>query len=80
MNEVSQKVVDIIGRALGLENDEVGEEMYLRDDLNIDQLTLSDIVVSLEEEFKIDIPQEDLGNFQTVRDIESYIAEHLNEL
>lgn len=80
MNEVSQKVINIIGNALGLEPDEVGEEMYLRDDLNIDHLTLSDIAVNLEEAFQIKIPQEDLGSFQTVRDIEMYVSEHLNEL
>ena len=80
MNEVNQKVIHIIGLALGLEDSEIREEMYLRDDLNIDQLTLSDIVVSIEEDFKIEIPHEDIEHFQTVGDVITYIKEQSNEL
>lgn len=65
---------------MGLEDDEIGESMYLRDDLNIDQLTLSDIVVSLEEAFNIDIPHEDIAQFETVGDTIAYVKEQSNEL
>jgi acyl carrier protein len=80
MNEVASKVIHVIGSTLGLEDGEVGEEMYLRDDLNIDQLALSDIVISLEEEFKINIPQEDIEHFKTVGDVKTCVLEQLNEL
>jgi acyl carrier protein len=80
MDEVNQKVFHIIGAALGLEDGEIGEEMYLRDDLNIDQLALSDIAVSIEENFKIVIPHEDIDQFQTVGDVINYVKEQSNEL
>jgi acyl carrier protein len=80
MEEVKGKVQKIIADHLGVELSEVNEGSYLQDDLNADQLTLADITVALEEEFKIKIPQEDLLQFSTVGDIVTYVSEHLNEL
>lgn len=80
MNEVSEKIRNIISNHLGVEAKEVNDGAYLQDDLNADQLALADIVVTLEEEFKIKIPQEDFLKFNTVGDITTYVSEHLNEL
>ena len=80
MNDLSQKVRHIIGVHLGLADDEVTEQMYLKDDLNADQLVLADIAVSLEESFHIEITQEELENMNTVGDIVTYVSENLNEL
>lgn len=80
MNEVQTKVRNIVSTHLGVEEAAVTPQSYLHDDLNADQLGLSDIVIALEEEFKIEIPQEDLEKFNTVGDIETYVSEHLNEL
>jgi acyl carrier protein len=80
MEEVKGKVFKIVSSHLGVELSDVKEDSYLQDDLNADQMTLADIVVALEEEFKIKIPQEDLMQFSTVGDIVTYVSEHLNEL
>ncbi len=80
MNEVAQKITTIISTHLGVDPAEVKEGSYLQDDLNADQLSLADLAVTLEEEFKIKIPSEDLLKFNTVGDIITYISEHLNEL
>lgn len=80
MNEVGQKIHQIISTELGVPLAEVKDESYLQDDLNTDSLGLADIVVTIEEEFKIKIPQEDLLKFNTVGEIVTYVSEHLNEL
>jgi acyl carrier protein len=80
MIEVATKVHEIIGNHLGVDPAEVKDDQYLQDDLNTDQLGLADIVVSLEEEFKLQIPEEDIIKFNSVGDIVTYISEHLNEL
>lgn len=80
MEEVKQKVYRIVSDHLGADRSEISDDSHLQDDLNADQLGLADIVVSLEEEFKIKIPPEDFLKFSTVGDIHTYISEHLNEL
>lgn len=80
MSEVQTKIKQIVSSHLGVEETAVTPEAYLRDDLNAGTLALADIVMALEEEFKIKIPQEDLTKFETVGDIETYVSEHLNEL
>jgi acyl carrier protein len=80
MEQLKQKIYRIISQQLGVEGSEISDSSHLQDDLNADQLGLADIVVSLEEEFKIKIPQEDFLKFATVGDIVTYISEHLNEL
>lgn len=80
MKEVQSKIRKIMSTHLGVAEGDITAESYLRDDLNADTLALADIVTALEEEFKIEIPQEDIGKFNTVGDIETYISEHLNEL
>lgn len=80
MNNVAEKVKEIVSNHLGVEPGEITDGSYLQDDLNADTLALADIVVALEEEFKISVPQEDFLKWTTVGDITTYIADHLNEL
>ncbi|HET7713742.1 MAG TPA: acyl carrier protein [Patescibacteria group bacterium] len=80
MDEVTNKVHNVIGTHLGVPIAEVKNESYLQDDLNADQLALADIVVTLEEEFSLKIPQEEIIKFNKVGDIVTYISENLNEL
>ena len=48
----------------------------LKDDLNLDSLDSVELIMSAEEEFGIEIPDEDVMNFKTVNDIVNYIEEH----
>ena len=80
MEEVRNKVHQIVSEHLAVDASEISDNSHLQDDLNADQLALADVVVSLEEEYKIKIPQEDFLKFGTVGDIVTYVSEHLNEL
>ena len=80
MNEVSNKIISIISRQLGVDPAEIKETSDWQGDLNADQLALADLAVTLEETFKIKIVPEDLLKFNTVGDIITYVSEHLNEL
>jgi len=52
---------------------EVTFEADLADDLNIDSLSMVEIVVSAQDKFGIEIPDEDLKNLKTVQDVVSYV-------
>ncbi len=70
---VYEKVKQIICDQLDLEEDVVTLEANILEDLGADSLDIVDLVMSLEEEFDIEIPDEQVENIKTVGDIVKYI-------
>ena len=73
---IEEKVKKIIVDQLGVEEAEVTAEAKFIDDLGADSLDTVELVMALEEEFGIEIPDEDAEKITTVKDAISYIAEH----
>ena len=73
---IFEKVRKIICDQWDLEEDDVTPETLLEDDLEADSLDLVDLVMSFEDEFQIEVPDEDVENIKTVGDIVKYIEEH----
>ena len=67
------RVVEIIVEELGVEADKVTPEASFVDDLGADSLDTVELVMALEEEFEIDIPDEDAEGMRTVGDAIAYI-------
>ena len=74
---VFEKVREILCDQLEIDPDEVTLDTDLVKDLGADSLDLVDVVMSLEDEFDKEIPDEDVENIKTVRDIVSYIENSL---
>ena len=70
---VFEKVKEILCEQLDVEEDKVTVEASIVDDLGADSLDVVDLVMSLEEEFDIEIPDEDVENMKTVGDMVKYI-------
>ncbi|OGY29586.1 MAG: hypothetical protein A3F35_02815 [Candidatus Woykebacteria bacterium RIFCSPHIGHO2_12_FULL_45_10] len=75
-----EKLRRIIANYLGVEEAEIKLESHLQDDLNSDPLSLADLVVSIEDEFKITIPREETMKFNTVEDIVSFVADQIGDV
>lgn len=71
---VNEKVKSIIVEQLGVEADEVTDEASFTDDLGADSLDIVELVMAFEEEFGIEIPDEDAEKIGRVNDAISYIA------
>ncbi|MGI6257892.1 MAG: acyl carrier protein [Anaerovoracaceae bacterium] len=69
------KVRDIIVDQLGVEADAVTNETHLMKDLEADSLDAVEIIMAIEEEFDIEVPDEDAEKFQRVGDIVKYVEE-----
>jgi acyl carrier protein len=75
--EVESKVREIISEQLGVPADEVTREASFIEDLGADSLDIVELVMALEEEYGIEISDEDAEKVRTVKDVVSYIEEHL---
>ena len=73
---VFKKTVSIICDEFDLNENEISMTTSLKDDLDIDSLDLIDLVMSLEDEFSVELPDEALAEMQTVGDIVKYIEEN----
>ena len=71
-----EKVKSIITEQLGVDESEVTPEADFVDDLGADSLDTVELVMALEEEFGIEISDEDSEKIKTVNDVVKYIDEH----
>ena len=72
---VAEKVKAIIAEQLGVKEEEVTPQASFIDDLGADSLDTVELVMALEEEFGIEIPDEDAEKMSTVADAIKYIEE-----
>ncbi|MCD2136638.1 MULTISPECIES: acyl carrier protein [Salinicoccus] len=67
------KVKDIIVDKLGIDEDKVTKDASFKDDLGADSLDIAELVMELEDEFEMEIPDEEAEKIQTVGDALDYI-------
>ena len=72
------KIKDIIVDQLGVEEEAVTMETHLMKDLEADSLDAVEIIMAIEEEFDIEVPDEEAEKFQVVGDIVKYVEEASN--
>ena len=75
---VFEKVRDIIVEQLGISEDEVTMEVSFIDTLGADSLDLVELMIAMEEEFEMSIPEEDIDKIYTVGDVVEYIESQSN--
>lgn len=74
-DSVAAKVKEIIVDELGVETEKVTTDASFVDDLGADSLDTVELIMAFEEEFEIDIPDEDAEQMRTVGDAVAYIDE-----
>ena len=77
MAPISERLKKIVVDQLGVDENEVVPSASFVEDLNADSLDLVELIMSLEEEFKLQISDEDAEKITTVQEAEDYIEEHL---
>ena len=71
--DLSERIFAIVGEQLGVEKETLVPEANLLDDLGADSLDVVELVMAIEEEFGIEVPDADAENIRTLGDITSYI-------
>ena len=70
---IAEKVKDIIVEQLGVNPEQVTEKASFIEDLGADSLDTVELVMAFDEEFSVEVPDEDAEKLQTVGDVVSYI-------
>lgn len=71
-----EKIKSIMMEQLNIDENDITEDTSFKDDLGLDSLDLFELAMAMEEEFGVEIPQEDLENIVTVGDAMEYIKEN----
>ena len=77
MSDIAEKVKKIIVDQLGVSADEVKPEASFVDDLGADSLDIVELIMGIEEEFDIEIPDEDAEKLTTVGEAMAYVKTKL---
>ena len=72
---IEDKVKEIIVEQLGVSADEVVNEASFIDDLGADSLDIVELVMAIEEEFSIEVPDDDAEKMQNIGDVVAYVEE-----
>jgi acyl carrier protein len=73
---IEQKVKAIIAENLGVSEDEIKPTSSFIEDLGADSLDIVELVMQMEEEFEVEIPDEEAENIKTVQNAVDYITTH----
>ena len=77
MIDYLEKVKEILADRAGVDPDEVTDDSYFFDDLNIGKIELMEVITELEDEFEISIDDEEKDEVESVGDLVGLLIEHL---
>ena len=70
---VFEKVAEILSEQLGIDADKISMDSLLEEDLDADSLDAIDVVMSIEDKFQIEVPDEVISSMKSVADIVNFI-------
>lgn len=79
MEDIEQKVIEIVSEQMGVDKSEITRETHFINDLNADSLDTVELVMALEEEFETEIPDDDAEKITTVQQAIDYVGTHLKK-
>lgn len=79
MSNVAERVKKIVAEQLGLKAEEIKNEASFVDDLGADSLDTVELVMALEDEFEIEIPDEEAEKITTIQQAIDHIEAHLKD-
>jgi acyl carrier protein len=74
--EITAGLAEILEEVAGVTPDDVSPEKSFTEDLDVDSLSMVEVVVAAEEKFGVKIPDNEVQNLKTVRDAVSYIEKN----
>ena len=76
-DQLAEKIRKMVAEQLGVDDGDVSAQSNILDDLGADSLDVVELVLALEDEFEISVPDEAIETMATVHDVQTYIATRL---
>ncbi len=77
MDDLEKKVIELVADELGINPEQVSLESSFVDDLGADSLSIVSMIMRVDDEFGIEIPEEDAEKIQKVKDVVEYLRARL---
>lgn len=78
VDSIESKVIEIIANQLSIREDDIKADSRFIDDLGADSLDIVELIMEMEEEFDIEIPDEDVEKMVVVKDVTDYICKFVS--
>jgi acyl carrier protein len=78
VNDLSSRIQSIVAEQLGVDIADVTKDASILDDLGADSLDVVELVMSLEDIFDIDVPDEAVEELRTIGDVQRFVESHIN--
>jgi acyl carrier protein len=78
MDELFEKIRQLISKKMKIDYTLIREHSNFNDDLGIDSIDSVELIMAIEKEFGVDIPDDEIDEFQTVADLIAYIRKEKN--
>lgn len=75
---IFEKIKEVISEQFGVNKESITLETSFQDDLNADSLDLVELVMAMEDEFDLEVKDEDMENIKTVGDVFNYIEKNID--
>lgn len=75
---LTEKIIKIIATQFNVDESSITMDTSFKDDLNADSLDLVELVMALEDEFELEVEDDDVDNIKTVGDAKAYIKSKIN--
>jgi acyl carrier protein len=77
-NDLSERIKTIVADQLGVEIAEVTKDASILDDLGADSLDVVELVMTLEEAFDVEVPDEAVDEMRTIGDVQRFVESHVS--
>ena len=77
-NDLSKRIQMIVADQLGVEISEVTKDASILDDLGADSLDVVELVMTLEEAFDVEVPDEAVDEMRTIGDVQRFVESHVS--
>lgn len=74
-----EKVIQIVSEATKIDISKISAQTSFIDDLNLDSLDIAELMMKVEDEFNVEIPEEDAEKIRNINDVASYIQTKLKQ-
>ncbi len=75
-NEIAERIMEIVAEKMDKLKDEITEEKSFENDLGTDSLDIVELMMDIEDEFDLSIPEEEAQKIKTIGNAIDYVAEH----